>query len=143
MPCLLAIQHLDREGPGLFAEAAAARGWELRVSRPDRGDPLPDPGAGDVLLVLGGPMGVAQIGDPAYPWLAAEVELLRRVLERRHPVVGICLGAQLLVHAAGGVVEPLSAGEPPVAIREVGWGAVSFTVALSRNRWSAVSIRVR
>jgi GMP synthase-like glutamine amidotransferase len=129
MPCLLAIQHLDREGPGLFAEAAAARGWQLRVSRPDRGDPLPDPGAGDVLLVLGGPMGVAQIDDPAYPWLATEVELLRHVLERRHPVVGICLGAQLLVHAAGGVVEPLGAGEPPVAIREVGWGAVSFTVA--------------
>jgi GMP synthase-like glutamine amidotransferase len=126
MPCLLVLQHLDREGPGLFAEAAAARGWGLRVCRPDRGEPLPDPGAGDVLLVLGGPMGVAQIGDPAFAWLGQEVELLCHVLERRHPVVGVCLGAQLLVKAAGGAVEALSAGDPPIPIREVGWGAVTF-----------------
>ncbi|MFQ6539173.1 MULTISPECIES: type 1 glutamine amidotransferase [Aphanothece] len=127
MPRLLVVQHLEREGPGLFAQAAAARGWELQVFRPDRGEPLPEPGPGDLLLVLGGPMGVAQIGDPALPWLAAEVALLERVLRQQRPVVGICLGAQLLAHAAGGAVEPLAIGTAATPVREVGWGAVSFS----------------
>lgn len=126
MPRLLVIQHLEREGPGQFAAAAAARGWGLEVLRPDLGQPLRDPRPDDILLVLGGPMGVAQIGDPALAWLAEEVALLQRVLAQQQPVIGICLGAQLLAHAAGGTVEPLTCGDPPVAVRELGWGAVSF-----------------
>ncbi len=54
MPRLLVIQHLEREGPGLFAEAAAARGWTLQVVRPDQDEPFPPVATGDVVLVLGG-----------------------------------------------------------------------------------------
>ncbi|QNI70134.1 Glutamine amidotransferase class-I [Cyanobium sp. NS01] len=126
MARLLVIQHLEREGPGQFAAAAAARGWQLEVLRPDLAQPLRDPLDDEILLVLGGPMGVAQLGDPALAWLAEEVALLKRVLARQQPVIGICLGAQLLAHAAGGTVEPLTCGVPALQVREVGWGAVSF-----------------
>lgn len=126
MTRLVVLQHLDREGPGLFAVEARARGWEVLICRLDQGDAVPPLGPDDGLLVLGGPMGVADVGDPAFPWLAAEVELLREVLHRGQPVIGVCLGAQLLALAAGGTAVPLAVGEPPRPLREVGFGAVSW-----------------
>lgn len=128
MTRLLVLQHLDREGPGLFAVEACARGWSVMVTRLDRGESLPEPGPGDLLLVLGGPMGVADLGDPAYPWLAAEVALLRRRLAAQLPLIGVCLGAQLLAVAGGGDAIPLLVGEPPMPLRELGYGAISWTV---------------
>jgi len=79
-----------------------------------------------VLVVMGGSMGVADIGDPRWPFLAGEVDLLGRLLRSERPVLGICLGAQLLAHAAGARVRPLTVGDPPVLHREVGWGPVEF-----------------
>lgn len=126
MTRLVVLQHLEREGPGLFAREARARGWDLLICRLDRGEMPPALGPLDCLLVLGGPMGVADLGDPAYPWLTAELELLRVVLQRRLPVIGVCLGAQLLALAAGGTALPLQVGEPPRPLREVGFGAISW-----------------
>jgi GMP synthase-like glutamine amidotransferase len=51
-------------------------------------------------------MGVKDINDPRFPFLAAEVQLLKNVLANKQPVLGICLGAQLLAHAAGARVYP-------------------------------------
>lgn len=125
---LVVIQHIEREGPGLLAEAAAARGWPLRLVRAWAGDPLPDPErAESVLVVLGGPMGIADLEDPAFPWLAPTVALLRRRLALDLPVLGICLGAQLLAQAGGGTVVPLQVGDPPLPHREVGFGALHFS----------------
>jgi GMP synthase-like glutamine amidotransferase len=81
---------------------------------------------GDVLLVMGGSMGVGDVGDPRYPFLAPEVALIQKQLAAGAPVFGICLGAQLMAHALGARVYPLQVGEPPVRHREVGWGAVTF-----------------
>ena len=64
MPRLVVIQHLDREGPGLFAKVAEERGMRLILVRIDKGDLLPELIQGDLLLVLGGPMGVRDIGNP-------------------------------------------------------------------------------
>jgi|688.fasta_scaffold12295_11 GMP synthase-like glutamine amidotransferase len=128
MTRLVVLQHLQREGPGLFALEAAHRGWPIRIVRLDLGEPLPHLEPDDLLLVLGGPMGVADIGDPAYPWLAAEVELLRQALAQQQPLIGVCLGAQLLALAAGGTAIPLQVGEPPRPLREVGYGAISWCV---------------
>lgn len=128
MTRLLVLQHLEREGPGLFAAEARARGWPVLITRLDRGEPLPQPQPDDLLLVLGGPMGVADLGDPAFPWLEAEVALLRRLLAADRPLIGVCLGAQLLALAAGGTAVPLQLGEPPRPLREVGYGAISWTV---------------
>lgn len=96
MTRLVVLQHLEREGPGLFALEAARRGWPIRIVRLDLGEPLPQLERHDLLLVLGGPMGVEDPGDPAYPWLEAEVALLRQALARQQPLIGVCLGAQLL-----------------------------------------------
>lgn len=128
MTRLVVLQHLEREGPGLFAAEALRRGWSIHTVRLDRGDPLPQLQPHDLLLVLGGPMGVADVGDPAYPWLAAEVELLRQALAQRQPLIGVCLGAQLLALAAGGTALPLQVGDPPRPLREVGFGAISWRV---------------
>jgi GMP synthase (glutamine-hydrolysing) len=127
MTHLVVLQHLEREGPGRFAEEALRRGWTVTVCRPDRGEPMPRLGPDQALLVLGGPMGVADIGSPSFPWLAGEVALLRECLACERPVIGLCLGAQLLAFAAGGQVVPLMAGEPPVRAYEVGWGPVAWT----------------
>jgi GMP synthase-like glutamine amidotransferase len=125
---LLVVQHAEREGPGLLAQAARERGLAVRILRPFAGDHLPDAVRPDqILAVMGGPMGVADLGDPAFPWLAPLVTLLRRALDDGGPVLGFCLGAQLLAHAAGGSAIPLTVGDPPRPHREVGFGAISFT----------------
>src|SRR4051812_18420796 len=73
---------------------------------------------------MGGPMGVADLGKPETPFLVAEVALLRERLAAGAPVLGVCLGAQLLAHAAGARVYPNSAGGRRVY--EVGFGPVDF-----------------
>jgi GMP synthase (glutamine-hydrolysing) len=133
MTQLLVLQHLEREGPGLFALEARARVWPVRVTRLDLGEPLPQPGMDDLLLVLGGPMGVADVGRPAFSWLEPEVELLRRQLAEQRPVLGVCLGAQLLTLAAGGTALPLWIGEPARPLRELGYGAISWCVDPQRD----------
>lgn len=132
---LVVLQHLEPEGPGLFAQEAAQRGWPVQVVRLDRGEALPQLEASDLLLVLGGPMGVGDLGDPAYPWLEAEVALLRRALAADVPLIGVCLGAQLLALAAGGTAVPLQVGEPPRPLREVGYGAISWHGDPATDPW--------
>src|SRR5206468_2052277 len=84
-----------------------------------------------VLIVLGGPMGVADVGSEKYPFLAREVETLQRLVVADRPVLGICLGAQLLAHAAGAKVYPnAKPGPTPDSLAtpmpEFGWGPVTF-----------------
>ena len=127
MATLCTLQHTRTEGPARFAEISREFGYDLHVVPLFDGAAvptvLPD---GDALLVLGGPMGVGDLHDPRWPFLSAEVDLLRSVLRDGRPVLGVCLGAQLMAHALGARVYPLTVGEPPVRHREVGWGAVTF-----------------
>ncbi|MCS6971281.1 MAG: type 1 glutamine amidotransferase [Planctomycetota bacterium] len=126
---LLVLQHVPQEGPGRFAAIAERLGLKVEVLRLDRGDPVPAaPPSGAILLVMGGPMGVADLGDPRWPFLADEVRLLAACLRDEHPTIGVCLGAQLLAHAAGARVAPLQRGDPARRDYEVGWGAVHWLV---------------
>lgn len=117
----IVIQHVPFEGPGLWADEAERRGIPLRVFRTDRGDPLPDPselpGFGG-LIVMGGPMSVRDA--PRLKHLDLERRLLAEAVGLRLPVVGVCLGAQLLASAFGAEVYP---GPAP----EIGYGTVRLT----------------
>ena len=125
MSRLLVLQHLEREGPGLFLQIAKKKGFRVCIFRLDLGDCLPDLNNGDLLLVLGGPMGIRDIGNPKYPWLRKEVDLIKEALNKEIGIIGVCLGAQLLAYAAGGDVEVLESGIPPQPLAEIGWHTVS------------------
>ncbi len=116
----VAIQHVPYESPGLIAQAASRRGLELRLCHPYRGEPLPSPEELDGLVVMGGPMGVHDTAE--HPYLARESELIAAMVHAGRPVLGVCLGAQLLAHALGARVYR---GEQV----EIGCGAVTLTGA--------------
>lgn len=114
------VQHVAWEGPGLIAAALEARGARYRVYHMERGEALPEAAAMDGLVVMGGTMGVYEAGK--FPHLRAEVALLRECMALGKPVLGVCLGAQLLAAALGSEVT-----RGPVM--ELGAGAVQLTAA--------------
>jgi GMP synthase (glutamine-hydrolysing) len=116
----VAIQHVPYEGPGMIAEAASRRGLELRLCHSYRGESLPSWEDLDGLVVMGGPMGVHDTAE--HPYLAREGELIAAMVRTGRPVLGVCLGAQLLADALGASVH--RGGQP-----ELGCGAVSLTAA--------------
>ena len=122
------LQHLEREGPGFIAELCRARGLAVETVRFDAGTPVPESlPDGDVLVVMGGAMGVGDREDSRFPFLAPEIALLRQLLANQRPVLGICLGAQLLAHAAGARVFPNQRRDRSGVLRplrEVGFGEV-------------------
>lgn len=134
MPEVMVLQHQELVGPGTLPELVAERNWAWKLCRVDRGDPLPEPAVpGQILVVLGGTMGVGDRDDPAFDWMPAELALIRARLVNRAPVLGLCLGAQMLTHVAGGAVEPLLQGEPAQALPEVGCGAVQWLPAVGEE----------
>tara|TARA_Y100001968_G_scaffold320271_1_gene352998 strand:- start:209 stop:943 length:735 start_codon:yes stop_codon:yes gene_type:complete len=124
MKRLLVLQHLEREGLGLFSKIAKKRGMIVIVFRLDLGDSLPELVKGDLILILGGPMGIKDINNPSFPWLFDEIEFVKEALNKKLGIIGVCLGAQLLAYAAGGDVETLMAGSPPKPLPEVGWAPI-------------------
>jgi len=121
---LLVLQHLEIEGPGLFKEFAEERDLKIEIIRLDEKDNLPKTKEGDLILIMGGPMGVKDIGSDKYPWLKLERDFIRRELENKRPIIGVCLGAQLIASAAGGDVEILKYGYPAKELPEIGWSQI-------------------
>jgi GMP synthase (glutamine-hydrolysing) len=126
----IVLQHTPTEGPERIATLLAARGISCETRALHDGAPVPDViGRDQLLVVMGGPMGVADAGSARYPFLAAEIAFLRRLLARDAPVIGICLGSQLLAAAAGARVYPNMRPGPdgkPAPAREVGWGPIDL-----------------
>jgi GMP synthase (glutamine-hydrolysing) len=123
----IVLEHVVHEGPARVGSALRRAGFELDRRALYAGAAVPTTLDGaELLVVMGGPMGVADVGDARYPFLGAELDLLRAAVAREFPTLGICLGAQLLAAAAGARVYPNVTGDPPRPTREVGWGAVHF-----------------
>lgn len=117
----LAIVHELDAGPGVFADEIGGRGHALdEWLLPAGGGPPAPPASYDAVMTFGGSMHADE--ESAHPWLAAEKELLRELIGQGVPLLGVCLGSQLLAEAAGAPVEP--APEP-----EIGWYGVEVTAA--------------
>ncbi len=102
MSSAVVLQHVPYAGPGRITPIFRDFGIPVEIRRLYQGDEVPtDLEAIRILIILGGPMGVADVGDSKYPFLSQEVELLKRMIHVDRPVLGIALGAQLLAHAGG------------------------------------------
>lgn len=119
MKTAVALRHIAFEDLGLIEPWLKRRGW--RVVTYDVGvDELwkIDLGQVDLLVVLGGPIGAYD--DALYPYLADEVDLIRQRIDSGRPLLGICLGAQLIARALGAAVAPMRT-------KEIGYELLTLT----------------
>lgn len=119
---VLVFQHVPFEGLGAMAPWLAERKAKVQVLRqyePDSGL-LPTLSAVDLIIVLGGPMSVHDTDH--YPWLDAEKAYIRSALRAKTPILGLCLGAQLIAEQLGGTVRKN-------LLPEIGWWPVHWQAA--------------
>ena len=113
------FRHAASEGPGYFATYLDRHSVPWRVVRVDEGETIPgNPREFSGLVFMGGPMSV----NDELPWIAPALALIRSAVDADIPLLGHCLGGQLIAKALGGAVT-----RNPV--KEIGWGAVE----VSRN----------
>ncbi len=119
------------EGPEAIANWAGERGFEVAASHLYAGEELPPLDAFDLLVVMGGPMGVHD--EAAHPWLVSEKRFLERALGVGKRSLGVCLGSQLLAEVLGGRVYRN-------AFREIGWHTVRCGRDAARSRFSSLLV---
>lgn len=116
---IVLVLHQEFSSPGRVGQLLAARGFELDIRRPPLGDPLPETLAEHAgAVVFGGPMSANDNTD----FIRRETEWLGVALRENKPLLGICLGAQMLVRHLGGTVAP-----HPEGTVEIGWYPLEAT----------------
>lgn len=119
------FRHVAHEGPGHLADFLDARKIPWQLIAVDRGDAIPASPAGfSGLVFMGGPMSV----NDDLPWIPQSLELIRLAVAAGIPVLGHCLGGQLMAKALGGEI-----GRNP--IKEIGWGTTRTTSAPEAGAW--------
>ena len=114
MAKIYVLQHHPVENLGTIADALEGAALAWQYVRVHDGQPVPASmkGAGG-LIVMGGPMGVDQ--TDRHPWLCDEMRLIEDAMKSNLPVLGVCLGAQILAAALGAKVDRNPNG------KEIGW----------------------
>ncbi|MBN1353980.1 MAG: type 1 glutamine amidotransferase [Candidatus Omnitrophica bacterium] len=116
---ILMIKHVANEGPGLIAKFFENSPYRVKTIELYNGDKLPESVAGiEAIIVLGGPMNVYE--EEKHPFLKSEMHFLKDAIKMQIPLLGICLGAQLLARAGGAEIKKAQA-------RELGWYKISIT----------------
>ncbi len=115
----VAIRHVAFEDAGTLEDVLAERDIVLRYLEAGVDD-LAEAKEADLLIVLGGPIGVYEV--VRYPFLKQEFAVIEHALKRGTPLIGICLGAQAIAASLGARVYPSRE-------KEIGWGLISLTVA--------------
>jgi GMP synthase-like glutamine amidotransferase len=125
MQHILIFRHLANEGPGYFAEFLQRNGIAYTLIAIDQNQPVPESLENVAGLVfMGGPMSV---NDPL-PWIADEIRLIQQAFRQNLPILGHCLGGQLISKALGGRVGP----NP---VKEIGWLPVRQTMDGGAQDW--------
>lgn len=129
------LQHVPFEGPGSVEDWCVAGGHSLHITHLySAGMNMPVMAGIDLLVIMGGPMNVYE--DHLYPWLAAEKAFITEFLRSGKPVLGICLGAQLLALCCGAPVGR-------AAHLEIGWFPVEATPAAAAYPWLQALLAAR
>jgi GMP synthase-like glutamine amidotransferase len=125
MKPLYIFRHIECEGPGYLGEVLSRLAIPSQLVAIDRDDPVPA-GIDDCsgLVFMGGPMSV---NDPL-PWIVQELKLIRQAHAKGMPVLGHCLGGQLISKALGGTVS----ANP---VKEIGWHAVRKLHNKTAENW--------
>jgi GMP synthase (glutamine-hydrolysing) len=130
MKKLLAFRHVDFENLGTFEAFFSNAGFSIQyVDTATAKLSDIDPVAPDILVVLGGPMGVYETAE--YPFLQEELLLIKTRIDKGLPTLGICLGAQLIAAAMGARVYP-------GGVKEIGWAPVTITPDGQRSPLAAL-----
>jgi GMP synthase (glutamine-hydrolysing) len=115
----VALRHVPFESLGLLEPLLQTKGFEVEYIDVPQADlqasAIPK---SDLLIVLGGPIGVYE--SETYPFLGVELDLIAARMRERRPILGVCLGAQLMAQAMGGRVYPGRA-------KEIGWAPLTLT----------------
>lgn len=118
------LQHVPFEGLGSIEPWLENFGYAISNTQFFNSETLPNVEDIDFLIVMGGPMSVND--ELEYPWLVTEKEFIRSVVKAEKPVIGICLGAQLIANSMGGEVIPNSS-------KEIGWFPVDAVKSESNS----------
>lgn len=120
MKTALALRHVPFEHLGILQPLLEVRGYTVRyVNVGVEPVPADDIAAADLVVVLGGPIGAYD--DATYPFVRDEAAAIARRLAACKPLLGICLGAQLMARALGAAVKPMG-------VKEIGFAPITLTV---------------
>jgi GMP synthase-like glutamine amidotransferase len=119
------FMHVPFEGPGIIESWVKENGHQLEYTRFYETDPLPESSEVDMLVIMGGPMNVFDFHT--HPWMQEEIEWVSKLMDAGKPVLGICLGAQIMAASLGMDVYP---GEH----KEIGWHSLQFLPSLGEYR---------